>query len=437
MAPSPKSRNAKPPSKRPLTELPRALHTEVRKGIELAQSHGHVRTGKGMVSGLVALFLANFSLLGVLVFQFPTYLTTPKVREFVSLDQFRMVLVAAILACAAIAVHNLVRRRLPRLAGWSLFWLAVALLGSLFGVSQLGQGWLPSTPIQHGVPYLGIDWLILDLAATTLVFTTFEKLRPLRREQPVFRRHWQTDFLYFLTGHLLVGLTLLLAYGMVYGLTQGIAAMVPAPGSWREWFHQLPFGWALLLLMLITDLARYWLHRFYHETRIGWRLHSIHHSATDMDWISGSRTHGIETVLSTAVILAPALLLGFSQSVVQLYILIAGFQAVFNHTNVSVRLGPLRYLIVTPNFHHWHHSQDAEALDRCYAAHFAFWDYLFGTAVKSDKRKQWPYAYGVLGDYVPQGFWAQQLYPFVGPPAGVDELAPVGKTDTGAASATS
>ena len=30
--------------------------------------------------------------------------------------------------------------------------------------------------------------------------------------------------------------------------------------------------------------------------------------------------------------------------------------------------------LVTPNFHHWHHSQDAEAIDKNYAANFAFLD---------------------------------------------------------------
>lgn len=92
------------------------------------------------------------------------------------------------------------------------------------------------------------------------------------------------------------------------------------------------------------------------------------------------------------------------------YIVIIGFQAVFNHANVSVRLGPLRYLLVTPNFHHWHHSQDREALDRNYAGQFAFLDYLFGTAVKADRA--WPTEYGVRGDYVPTGFWKQLVFPF-------------------------
>jgi len=102
--------------------------------------------------------------------------------------------------------------------------------------------------------------------------------------------------------------------------------------------------------------------------------------------------------------------MGFSKEVIDTYIVIVGFQAVFNHANVSVRLGPLRYIIVTPNFHHWHHSQDQAALDRNYAAHFAFLDYIFGTAVKSDQL--WPEKYGVLGDYVPNGFVKQFKFPF-------------------------
>jgi sterol desaturase/sphingolipid hydroxylase (fatty acid hydroxylase superfamily) len=385
---------------------------EVRKGVDLALSHGPLRRGKGMVSGMIALVLANFSMLAVLMLQFPAFLSTPKVREVLSFDAMRGVLLAAMVLCGALALTNIAFNRVRRLSAWALFWLAVAVVGSQLGVSATGQGWLPVGRLPANMPYLGVDWFIFDLLATTLLFTTIEKLRPLRADMPVFRKQWQTDFMYFVTGHLLVGLTLFLVYAVLYGATGMFAGVHPvAQDSLRGWFRNLPFGWALLLLMLITDFARYWLHRFYHQTAIGWRLHSIHHSAEHMDWISGSRTHGVETVLSTVVILAPAFLLGFSQNVINVYIVIAGVQAVFNHTNASVRLGPLRYLVVTPNFHHWHHSRDAEGLDRCYAAHFAFWDHLFGTAVKTDRNKIWPDNYGVVGGYVPEGFWRQQLYP--------------------------
>ena len=166
----------------------------------------------------------------------------------------------------------------------------------------------------------------------------------------------------------------------------------------------------MILILLVADLVQYWTHRAYHEVPVLWRLHAVHHSAKSMDWLAGSRQHILELILTRTLILAPIYVLGFDKSVIDAYIIIVGFQAVFNHANVSVRLGPLRYVIVTPNFHHWHHSQDKSALDRNYAAHFAFLDYLFGTAVSSDQ--EWPERYGVLGDYVPNGFVKQQAFPF-------------------------
>ncbi len=98
-------------------------------------------------------------------------------------------------------------------------------------------------------------------------------------------------------------------------------------------------------------------------------------------------------------VLGALYVLGFSKAVMDIYIIIVGFQAVLNHSNVKLPWGPLKYLIVTPDFHHWHHSSDPAALDRNYAAHCGFLDYLLGTAVKSDK--PFPEKYGVLGDYMP------------------------------------
>ena len=120
------------------------IRTEILKGVELAQSHGHVRPGKGMISGLIALFLANFSLLGVLIFQFPSYLTTPKVRDFIGLDQFRLVLVAAMVVCVTISLYNLCNRRAPRLSAWALWWLALALIGSM--LASASWAWVGCPP---------------------------------------------------------------------------------------------------------------------------------------------------------------------------------------------------------------------------------------------------------------------------------------------------
>ena len=129
----------------------------------------------------------------------------------------------------------------------------------------------------------------------------------------------------------------------------------------RAWVQDLPFFVALFLIVLVADLVQYWTHRAYHEVPVLWRLHAVHHSVKSMDWLAGSRQHILELIITRTLVLAPIFVLGFSKEVIDAYIVIVGFQAVFNHANVSVRLGPLRYVIVTPNFHHWHHSRTPRA----------------------------------------------------------------------------
>ena len=43
-----------------------------------------------------------------------------------------------------------------------------------------------------------------------------------------------------------------------------------------------------------------------------WRFHSVHHSSRDLDWLAGSRVHLVETVLTRSIVLLPLMVLGFS-----------------------------------------------------------------------------------------------------------------------------
>ncbi|NIM41297.1 MAG: sterol desaturase family protein [Hydrogenophaga sp.] len=364
----------------------------------LAESHGALRPGRGLVSGVIALVLAVLCFLGVLAFHFPEYLTTPELRRQYDVALMRQILFWSLVLAGALSLANLVFRRAPWLAGAAF---ALVLLSALLGGHAVEVD--PNFP--DDTPYIGLDWFILDLLGSALIFIFIEKLFKLRKDQPVFRPEWQTDFHHFIVNHMLVGFMLLATNLLVHRLF----GWVPVDGV-RGWIAGLPFWAGLPLCILVADLAQYWTHRAYHEVPLLWRLHAVHHSTKHMDWMAGSRQHILETLITRTLVLGPIFLLGFSKEVIDAYIIVVGFQAVFNHANVSVRLGPLRYLIVTPNFHHWHHSQDQEALDRNYAAHYAFLDHVFGTAVNSPKR--WPERYGVLGDYVPKGFLRQLAFPF-------------------------
>ena len=365
---------------------------------ELAEGHGELKPGRGLLTGVLALSLAFLCFLGVLAFHFPEYLTTPELRKSYDVAVIRQVMFVAMVLAGGMSLVNILFQRSPWLASFAF---ALVALSAVLGGHKVEVN--PNFP-DH-TPYIGLDWFILDLLGSALIFIFIEKLFALRKDQPVFRPEWQTDLHHFIVNHMLIGFMLLATNLLVHKLF-GWAAV----DGVRGWVAALPFWAALPLLVLAADLVQYATHRAYHEVPLLWRLHAVHHSAKHMDWLAGSRQHVIEILITRTLVLVPVYMMGFSKDVIDAYIIVVGFQAVFNHANVSVRLGPLRYLIVTPNFHHWHHSQDQEALDRNYAAHYAFLDHLFGTAVNSPRA--WPERYGVLGDYVPKGFLRQLAFPF-------------------------
>lgn len=363
----------------------------------LLQASGELQPGQGLMTGILAFFLGVLCVLGVLAFHFPEYLTTPELRQKYSVDLLRHVLFGALVLAGALAVMNLVLGRRRGINGMAALLVGVAV--------ALGGSHVPVADFPDHTPYVGLDWFILDLLGSTLIFILIEKLFPLYKGQAVFRAEWQTDLVHFAVNHFLVGLILL----TVNFLVHRIFGWMVHDGV-QGWVQSIPFLPQLLLCILVADLAQYWLHRAYHEVPWLWRFHAVHHSVQSMDWLAGSRMHMLELVVTRVGVLGALYVLGFEKSVMDAYIIVVGFQAVFNHANVHLPWGPLRYLIVTPDFHHWHHSSDEVAIDRNYAAHYAFLDYLFGTAVRG--AEGFPKKYGVLGGYMPEGFVKQQLFPF-------------------------
>ena len=362
---------------------------------------GQLPMGRGLASGALAFALGVLSVLGVAAFHFPEYLTTPELRAQYSVDVLRHVLFGALVLSASLAIMNLVLKRARGLNLVALGFVAVALAA--------GGSHVPVHDFPDHTPYIGLDWFILDLLGSTTVFVLIEKLFPIYRGQPLFRREWQTDFVHFTVNHFIVGLILLTVNFLIHSLFGWAVS-----DRLQNAVQHLPFVPQLLLCILAADLVQYWTHRGYHEIPLFWRFHAVHHSAKTLDWMAGSRLHILELVVTRVGVLGILYVLGFSKGVMDAYIIVVGFQAVFNHANVRLPWGPLRYVIVTPEFHHWHHSSDDMAIDRNYAAHYAFLDYLFGSAVRG--QKGFPERYGVVGDYMPDGFVRQQLFPFRGNP---------------------
>ncbi|HZS10077.1 MAG TPA: sterol desaturase family protein [Blastocatellia bacterium] len=353
--------------------------------------------GKGRISGYLSIFFGALSFLAVLCFLYPSYLTFPDLRKAYPIPVIRLVLMLSLIVSFMLALVSFLLSRRTRLA----------LTGVLFsGLAILMGGWNVQAGEIHETPFpIGLDWLILDLVMLAVIFIPIEAIFPQRINQKTLHEEWKTDLAYFVISHLLV---------QVFGLITQAPATLLFGGLGLNGFHAtvqaLPFLVQLSLAVLLTDVAQYAAHRAFHEVEALWRIHSIHHSTTAMDWLAGSRTHFVDIFVTRSISFVPVYLLGVTPAVFAVYIVFISFHAVFIHANVNWRFGPLKYVLSTPQFHHWHHADEPTAYNTNYAVFFPFIDKLFGTYyMPGDK---WPAKYGVSMPNYPKGFIPQLAWPF-------------------------
>ena len=139
----------------------------------------------------------------------------------------------------------------------------------------------------------------------------------------------------------------------------------------------------MAIAVIVADFLAYWIHRAYHHFSTLWAFHIVHHTSEVLDWLSTSRLHPVSQILNTAVIGIILLGMGLSLSAVIATNVITGGAALLAHANVDWTFGFFQNLLVSPQFHQWHHARlDNAAHDHGvgnFGAIFSIWDRMFGT----------------------------------------------------------
>jgi sterol desaturase/sphingolipid hydroxylase (fatty acid hydroxylase superfamily) len=348
------------------------------------------------LAGILAAFLGALGLLAVLCLRYPALLTTPELRDIYPMDLVRATIAAGLAAAVvlgALAVLFDAGRRLGA-TGLGLALLALQLGGADVEVA---------TPVPAS-NHLGLDWFVLDLLLLAAIFVPLERAFARHPEQQVFRRGWRTDLVHFFVSHVLVQVLTLLTVAPALLLFRwiGSASLQAAVAAQPAWLQ-------LLEAVVVADLGGYAAHRAFHAFPFLWRFHAIHHSSEALDWLAGSRLHLVDVVVTRAAAFAPLFLLGFERGPLTAYLIWVAAQATLVHANLRFGFGPIRHLLVTPQFHHWHHAAEAEGRDVNFAVHLPWIDRLFGTHHLPGDR--WPARYGIDGNPVPSGWLAQLLHP--------------------------
>ena len=253
-------------------------------------------------------------------------------------------------------------------------------------------------------------WLVL----LAVIFVPLERLFALH-PQKIFRKAILTDLAYYFLGSLVPGFLLGFPLALVAWFVRHAipAAYTSAVAAWPAWLK-------IAAALVVGEIGFYWGHRWCHEIPFLWRFHSIHHSAEQVDFLVTTRVHPVDAVFTRLCGLAPLYVLGLSApirgaSLVAILVLLQNMAwAFFIHANVRWRFGPLEWLIATPAFHHWHHTNDGPAyVNKNYAPLWPWVDRLFGT-LYLPKDKQ-PAQYGI-DEPLPASFLGQLVGPFLIPP---------------------
>ena len=247
--------------------------------------------------------------------------------------------------------------------------------------------------------------VIFGLVALAAVFIPLEKVFALHPRK-VFRRGWTTDVLHFLVNNLLTLVGVIVAVVFV-----GRALHSLIPEGARDAIAAWPFGAQFAIALVVAELCGYWGHRATHRIPILWRFHKVHLSIEEMDWLAAAHLHPIDQAFTRSCVVLPLYALGFSRATFGAYLIVATLLAIFVHANVRIRLPGIRWLIGTPEYHHWHHANfganQAGASHKNFAS-LPVVDAIFGTL---HLPTAWPDRYGI-DDPQPTGYLRQLAWPF-------------------------
>ncbi len=244
--------------------------------------------------------------------------------------------------------------------------------------------------------------ILFGLAILAVIFIPLERLFALHPRR-VLRRGWRTDLVHYLVNGAALKVGLVVSVVVV---GTALRAFVPAP--LRLGIAASPTWVQIVAGFAITTVGGYAGHRAAHEVPLLWRFHRVHHSIRDMDWLAANHLHPLDETFGRSAAVLPLYALGFGRVSLGAFVILITVQAIFIHANVRMNCGPVRWLIATPQFHHWHHAREPRAYNTNYAGEFPILDALFGTLYLPADR--WPAQYGI-DESEPPGYLRQLAWP--------------------------
>src|SRR5262249_30941132 len=227
----------------------------------------------------------------------------------------------------------------------------------------------------HWLVKSAADVYALDYFGIIIVVSLLEYAVPRREPGATLRLRWVSNFA--------ISILSTIAIRVVFPLASvGWATLCRERGWGLFNLFTAPAGLSFVLTLFVLDLAAYGQHYVLHRVPWLWRLHRAHHTDHDCDFSTGARFHPLESIFTNTVTLAVIAIIGPPPLAVFVSQLVATAIGFLEHGNVRVapsldRL--VRFVLVTPDMHRIHHSQETTESLANYGGTFPWWDRALGT----------------------------------------------------------
>ena len=245
-------------------------------------------------------------------------------------------------------------------------------------------------------------------SATAAILVAWHEARlPYRREWRPPAGEFCTDATFMVAFHM--AMPYLLGLTVTFWLVDWLEASDRAIDG--LWPHGVPVVVQILMMLLIVDFVRYWIHWSLHRFPRLWSYHAVHHSPHRLYWVNSARIHPFEKLAHFTIDIVPFALLGVSKEALAAYYVLWGVTGFYQHSNCDVRFGSLNYVFSGPELHRWHHSDLVSESDHNYGNVLIIWDLVFGTWFLPRGRRV--DRLGLINRDYPMGFLAQMRTPFI------------------------
>jgi len=203
---------------------------------------------------------------------------------------------------------------------------------------------------------------------------------PWRKNQSIFRKDFWLDGFYMFFNFFVFSIVISGFYKVLeisfsnLGLENNSLVLIN--------MQSLPQWLQLIIFFVLLDFVQWFTHVLLHKFSFLWQFHKVHHSVKEMGFAAHLRYHWMENVLYKPLkTLGVMILGGFEPDQAFIVHFVSISIGHFNHANIKITWGFLKYVFNNPVMHLYHHAYTLpeERFGVNFGISLSLWDYIFKT----------------------------------------------------------